>query len=153
MMVGDVITIDQGKNGLISHVFAGKFGRLFALDSYRGRVADSKPIFRRLLDRNGNYVKWVRADGYEVRYEPHDCKRTLGKCIYTKIQPDGVREVRQRITKPTKRGFSFNEYDQNGNRLFGGKFELDQRGVAGDGKITGVQGFLRRYRLIDRSYK
>lgn len=149
---GDYTSINQSQNGLIHHVFRGKSGRFYVLDSYRGKTPSGKPVFTTYLDKDGNQVRWVRKDGFEVRFKPHDCTRTLGRCQYTQTSSDGKREVRLRITEVHSKGFKFNEYDQDGKRLFGGQIELDTKGNAGNGRLNGNQGN-QRFRLVAKSYK
>ncbi|GGX50276.1 hypothetical protein GCM10007385_18380 [Tateyamaria omphalii] len=149
---GDYVSIDQSQNGLIHHVFRGKVGPSFVLESFSGPAPQGTPVFTTYLDRDGNHVRWVRKDGFEVAYTPHDCSRTQGRCQYTSIDTEGKREVRLRITKPTRKGFAFDEYDADGKRLSGGRFALDGRGTAGNGTITGNRG-TNRYRLIRQVYQ
>jgi len=140
LKVGDYISIRQSQNGVVHHVYRGKTGRRYILDSYYGAQPSGKPAFTTYLDRNGNYLKWVRQDGFSITYKPHDCTRTLGRCQYTSISSDGKREVRLRITKATGNGFQFDEYTADGKRHFGGKMKIDARGFAGNGRITGYDG-------------
>lgn len=147
---GEYVTIDQSQDGRIHHVFRGKSGGKYVLDSYRGKKPQGKPEFTTYLDKDGNYLRWVRKDGFEIRYHPHDCTRTLGQCSYTEAHSDGTNNARTRITKATKRGFSFKEYDQSGKFLFGGQFDIDAHGWAGKGSIDGYRG-KQRYRLVKSS--
>jgi hypothetical protein len=149
---GDYTSIDQSKAGLIHHVFRGKVGRYYVIDSYRGPSPSGTPVFSTYLDKDGNYAKWVRPDGTRVEFLPHDCTRTLGRCQYTIVESDGKREVRLRITAATRKGYKYDEYDSNGRRLFGGKSELDARGTAGNGKVDSNQG-TQRYRLVKQFYQ
>lgn len=149
---GDYTSIDQGHNGLIHHMFRGKSGKYYLLESYRGEGPSGRPVFTTYLDGDGNQVRWVRQDGFELRFKPHDCTRTLGRCQYTQTDSNGKREVRLRITEVHSKGFKFNEYDQNGKRLFGGQVELDEKGNAGNGRLSGYQGN-QRFRLLAKSYK
>lgn len=149
---GDYVTIHQSQNGLIHHVYRGKSGRSYILDSYRGKSPSGKPVFTTYLDKDGNYLKWVRQDGFELKYRPHDCSRTLGRCQYTQTGPDGKRVVRLRITEVSGKGFKYSEYDKNGKRLFGGQIDIDAKGFAGNGYTTGEQG-TQRYRLVKQSYQ
>ncbi|MEM9755873.1 MAG: hypothetical protein AAF914_07770 [Pseudomonadota bacterium] len=152
MTPGDFVTIDQSVGGLIHHVFSGSSGSEFVIHSFRGAAPGGTPVFTTYLDRDGNSTRWVRADGFEIVYEPHDCTRTLGRCQYTQISSDGSSEVRLRITEATDRGFTFDEYDANGQRIFGGWIELDDRGMAGDGRISGNDG-RQRFRLVSTFYQ
>lgn len=152
LKTGDYVSIDQGKVGLIHHVYRGKERGDYVLDSYRGASPSGKPVFSTYLDKDGNYVRWVRQDGFEIKFNPHDCTRTLGRCQYTQIDSDGKRVVRLRITTATRNGFKYVEYNSDGQRLFGGKMELDARGYAGNGTITGPQG-KERFRLVKQSYQ
>ena len=149
---GDYTSINQSQIGLIHHVFRGKSGRYYVLDSYRGKTPSGKPVFTTYLDRDGNQVRWVRQDGFELQFKPNDCTRTLGRCQYTQTGSDGKREIRLRITEVSSKGFKFNEFDQTGKRLFGGQFELDARGNAGNGRLSGNQGN-QRFRLVAKSYQ
>ncbi len=150
--IGDYVTIDQSQGGRIHHVFKGKSGRAFIIESFRGRSPQGVSVFTTYLDKNGNYLRWVRADGFEIRFKPHDCTRTIGRCKYTEIHSDGKRNNRTRVTKVTRTGFSFQEYDHEGKFLFGGRITLDERGNAGNGTIQGYQG-KQRFRLIKRIYQ
>ncbi|MEM7723664.1 MAG: hypothetical protein AAF376_15025 [Pseudomonadota bacterium] len=152
MTPGDYVTIDQSDGGLIHHVYAGQVGGSYVLQSFRGSAPGGEPVFTTYLDRDGNYLRWVWNDGFEVVYTPHDCTRTLGRCQYAQVGSDGVREVRLRITQATRRGFEFQEYDVDGQRLFGGWIELDARGMAGDGRLDGLRG-KQRFRLVRQRYQ
>lgn len=152
MKPGDYVSIHQSQGGLIHHVFRGNSGRYFVEDSYRGASPSGQPEFTTFLDKDGNYVRWVRKDGFQLTFRPHDCTRTPGWCQYTQTGSDGKREVRLRITTATRTGFKFDEYNADGKRLFGGRIELDARGNAGNGHLTGYQG-KQRFRLVKRSYQ
>lgn len=149
---GDYTSINQSQGGLIHHVFRGKSGRYYVLDSYRGASPSGQPVFSTYLDKDGNQVRWIRQDGFELKYSPHDCTRTLGRCSYTQTGSDGKKEVRLRVTKATKNGLKFDEFTSDGKRLFGGKIDLDARGTAGNGVITGYQG-KQKFRLVKHSYQ
>ncbi|WP_204114425.1 hypothetical protein [Shimia biformata] len=148
---GDYVTIDQSQGGRIHHVFRGKSGRSFVIDSYRGKSPEGTPEFTTYADKNGNYLRWVRRDGYEIRYKPHDCTRTLGQCTYTEIHSDGKKNKRTRVTEATRDGFSFGEFDDKGNYLFGGRLALDSHGWAGTGRIEGNQG-VQKFRLVKSKF-
>ncbi|QUJ77189.1 hypothetical protein KDD17_03975 [Sulfitobacter albidus] len=149
---GDYTSINQSQGGLIHHVFRGKVGRFYVLDSYRGSSPSGKPVFSTYMDKDGNQVRWVRQDGFELKFRPHDCKRTLGRCQYTQTGSDGKKEVRLRITEATRNGFKFSEYGSDGKRLFGGNITLDARGNAGNGRLDGYQG-KQRFRLVKQAYQ
>lgn len=152
LKAGDYTSINQSQGGLIHHVFRGKVGRFYVLESYRGSSPSGKPVFTTYLDKDGNQVRWVRQDGFELKFRPHDCTRTLGRCQYTQIGSDGKKEVRLRITEAARNGFKFSEYGSDGKRLFGGKMTLDARGNAGDGTLNGYQG-KQRFRLVKQAYQ
>ncbi|GAA6177433.1 hypothetical protein GCM10007927_01980 [Sulfitobacter pacificus] len=152
MTPGDYLSIDQSMGGPIHHVFAGRSGKAYVLKSYRGPSPDGTPVFTTFLDRHGNYLRWVRADGMMIDYRPHDCKRTAGECQYRRVFSDGRHEIRTRVTTPTANGFTFKEYDASGNFIFGGSIELDERGNAGDGHMNGNQGE-QVYRVMKRFYQ
>lgn len=149
---GDYVSIDQSQNGLIHHVYGGKSGRYYVLKSYRGDSPSGKPVFTTYLDKDGNQVRWVRQDGFELKFRPHDCTRTLGRCQYTQTGSDGKKQVRLRITEATRKGFKFTEYNADGKRLFGGKITLDTHGNAGNGRIDGYAG-KQRFRLVKSVYQ
>ena len=149
---GDYTSINQSKGGLIHHVFRGKVGRSYVLDSFRGSSPSGKPVFTTYLDKDGNQLRWVRNDGFELKFRRHDCTRTLGRCQYTQIGSDGKKETRLRITEATRNGFTFSEYGSDGKRLFGGKITLDERGNAGSGSLDGNQG-KQRFRLVKQVYQ
>ena len=149
---GDYVTIDQSQGGLIHHVFQGKAGKYYVLESYRGSSPSGQPVFTTYLDQDGNQVRWVRQDGFELKFIPHDCTRTLGRCQYTQIGSDRKRETRLRVTEATRNGFKFVEYNSNGERLFGGKVTLDEYGNAGNGRMDGYQG-KQRFRLVKSAYQ
>jgi hypothetical protein len=149
---GDYTSIDQSQGGLIHHVFRGKTGRLYILESYRGAKPSGKPVFTTYLDKDGNYVRWVRQDGFELKFQPHDCTRTLGRCQYIQTGSDGKKEVRLRITEAIPSGLKFVEYGADGKRLFGGNVTLDDHGNAGNGRISGTQG-KQRFRLVRHVYQ
>lgn len=152
MTPGDYVTIDQSDGGLIHHVYSGQSSNEYVIQSFRGDAPGGVPVFTTYLDRDGNYRRWVSSDGFEVIYTPHDCTRTLGRCQYTESRSDGSREVRLRITEATRRGFEFQEYDVDGQPIFGGWIELDERGMGGDGRIDGVRGE-QRFRLVRQVYR
>lgn len=149
---GDYTSINQDQGGLIHHVFRGKVGRFFVLDSFRGSSPTGPPVFSTYLDQDGNQVRWVRQDGFEVSYRPHDCTRTLGRCQYTQADSNGKEEIRLRITEATGNGFRFSEYGSDGVRMFGGEMTLDARGNAGNGRIDGNQG-RQGFRLVNQVYQ
>ena len=149
---GDYVSIDQSQGGIIHHVYRGKRGQQYLTESYRGSGPGDRFAFSTYHDQNGNYIRWVRSDGFEWRYEPHDCTRTLGRCQYKQTSSDGRTEFRLRITTATRDGFKFDEYGEDGKRLYGGSIELDERGVSGNGRLTGYQG-TQRFRLIRRVYQ
>ncbi|ATG35786.1 hypothetical protein PhaeoP23_01644 [Phaeobacter piscinae] len=149
---GDYISIDQSQGGLIHHVFSGKAGRSYIVESYRGSKPSGKPVFTTYLDKDGNQVRWVRPDGFELRFRPHDCTRTLGRCQYTQTGTDGKRETRLRLTEATRMGFKFSEYSSDGKRLFFGQITLDEHGNAGNGRLDGNQG-KQRFRLVGKVYQ
>ncbi len=149
---GDYNSIDQSQGGLIHHVFRGKVGRFYVLDSYRGSSPTGEPVFSTYLDKDGNQVRWVRQDGFEVNYRPHDCTRTLGRCQYSQVDSNGNQEIRLRITEATQNGFRFSEYGADGVRIFGGEIALDARGNAGNGRLDGTQG-QQRFRLVGQVYQ
>lgn len=109
-------------------------------------------MFTTYLDKDGNQVRWVRLDGFELKFRPHDCTRTLGRCQYTQTSSDGKKEVRLRITEAASKGLKFAEYGSDGKRIFGGRIALDERGNAVNGSIDGNQG-KQRFRLVDRVYQ
>lgn len=148
---GDYVSVEQSQGGLIHHVYAGRKGKDFVLNSYRGAKPAGEPVFVTYLDRDGNYRKWVRADGFTVKYRPHDCTRTLGKCTYKEIHSDGTRKTRTRVTEATKNGMAFKEFDETGAFLFGGNIALDAWGWGGNGSINGDRG-KQTFRLVKRSY-
>jgi len=121
------------------------------MESVRGEDLNGPVTFTTFMDGDGNHVRWVRPDGFEVRYEPHDCTRTLGRCQYRQTESNGQSEVRLRITEATSKGISYVEYDASGKRLFGGNVELDERGMAGSGRIKGTEG-TQIFRLLGKSY-
>ena len=149
---GDYVTIDQSRSGRIHHVYSGQEGSNFIITSYRGASPTGTPAFTTLLDRNGNYIRWARSDGYEVRYRPHDCTRTLGKCRYTEIRPndDHIKWTRTTIVTPT--GFKFTEIDQSGARQVSGEITLDEYGIAGSGFVDGHFG-AQTFTLVSQHYQ
>ncbi|KMW58628.1 hypothetical protein AIOL_003606 [Candidatus Rhodobacter oscarellae] len=149
---GDFVTIDLSQDGRIHHVYRGKSRGAFIVDSYRGNKPSGRPIFTSYLDAQGNFLRWVNAEGFQIRYRPHDCTRTIGKCQYTELHSDGLRERRVRVTKATRNGFSFKEYDGRGKFMFGGTIKIDERGFARDGFIKG-EGVNQRFRLVKRRYQ
>jgi len=140
MTPGAYVSINQSQGEMIHHVYTGRRGKAFVLTSYRGAKPGGTPAFETHLDKDGNYVRWVRPDGFEIRYRPHDCTRTLGQCSYKEIHSDGTRKQRTRVTEATKKGLAFKEYDENGTFLFGGKMNLEEGGWAGNGVIDSAQG-------------
>ncbi|WP_209079553.1 hypothetical protein [Shimia sp. R9_3] len=148
---GDYVSVEQSKGGLIHHVYAGRKGKDFVLKSYRGAQPAGEPVFVTYLDKDGNYRKWVRADGFEIKYRPHDCTRTLGQCTYKEVHSDGRRKKRTRVTEATKNGLAFKEYDESGAFLFGGRIALDAWGWRGDGTVDGNRG-KQKFRLAGRSF-
>lgn len=135
---GDFVVIDQGAGKQVAHVFRGKKGRGYLLETYDTSRPKSEAPFRTVLDRNGNYLDWTRPDGYKLKFRPHDCTRTLGQCHYTQVFPDGRKEGRTRITKATNAGLEFKEYDAKGKFFLSGTFALDARGNAGTGWVKGL---------------
>lgn len=152
MTPGDYVSIDQSNGGLIHHVFSGQSGGTYVIHSFRGRTPGGTPVFTTYADGDGNWLRFVDSEGNEWRYSPHDCTRTIGRCQYTQINPDGSREVRLRITEATRNGYSFQEYDASGQRLLSGRNELDERGTAGDGRLNGPMGE-QRFRLVHHIYQ
>lgn len=149
---GDYTSIDQRQGGLIHHVYRGKVGRSYAIESYRGPAPSGTPVFTTYMDKDGNQVRWVRQDGFEVTFRPHDCTRTLGRCQYTLTESTGKKATRLRITEATRKGIKFTEYDSDGKRLFSGQVALDARGNAGSGSLDGTQG-KQRFRLVESVYQ
>lgn len=137
---GDYVSILQKPGGLIHHVFAGKVRSEYLIESYRGKSPVGEPDFVTYLDKDGNYLKWQRADGFEVQYAPHDCTRVIGECCYTQTDSNGNTEQRTRVTLATRRGFKFTEFGSDGKELFGGKIGLIENGFAGTGFVKGPQG-------------
>ena len=153
---GDYITIDQVENGerrRVHHVYRGESRGRHLIDTYWGDRPEGEPLTTTYLDDKGNYLRWVRRDGFELRFRPHDCTRTVGRCGYTEIFPDGRRERRERVTTPESGGFSFVEYDADGNERFRGRFEIDERGAAGTGFVAGVYGRRTDHKLVQRVYQ
>ena len=148
---GDYVTVDQSRSGRIHHVYSGRQGNNYVINSYRGATPTGTPAFTTLLDRNGNYLIWERADGYQVRYEPHDCTRTLGKCRYTEIRPNDERVRWTRITTATETGFKYVETDRNGERKVSGEISIDERGFAGSGQVSGHFG-AQTFTLVEQHY-
>ncbi|MGH1415123.1 MAG: hypothetical protein ACRBB0_16665 [Pelagimonas sp.] len=149
---GDDTSLNQSQGGLIHHVFRGKVGRLYALESYRGSSPSGKPVFTTYLDKDGNQVRWVRQDGFELQFHPHDCTPTLGPCQCTQVGSDGKKEVRLRITEAVRGGFQFAEYGSDGRQLFGGNLTLDARDNAVNGRLDGNQG-KQRFQMVKQVYK
>lgn len=149
---GDYTSIEQSQGGLIHHVFRGKAGRSYVIESFRGSSPSGSPVFTTYLDKDGNQVRWVRQDGFELKFRPHDCTRTLGRCQYTQTGSDGKKEIRLRITEATRKGLKFTEYGADGKPLFGGQIDLDERGNAGNGSLNGYQG-KQRLRLVRKAYQ
>ena len=149
---GDFVTIDQTPGGLIHHVFAGRSGNGYLVQSFRGARPGENLVFSTYLDANGNYLRWVRPDGVEIRYVPHDCTRELGRCQYTEIHSDGTQQVRLRITEATRNGLRFDEYNQAGEHIFSGQFDLDARGNGGSGRVRGDRG-VTQHRLVQSVYQ
>lgn len=149
---GDYVSIKQSKGGLIHHVFRGKEGRSYVIESYRGASPKGQPVFTTFLDKNGNQTRWRRQDGFQLTFKPHDCTRTLGRCQYTQTGSDGKKERRVRVTTSIPGGFRFDEYNAKGDHLFGGQFALDQRGNAGEGRISGQHG-AQVFRLVRQVYQ
>ncbi|PRY80337.1 hypothetical protein CLV80_101189 [Yoonia maritima] len=137
---GDYVSVDQSRSGLIHHMYKGRQGNDYLIESYRGPSPTGTPAFTTRLDGNGNYLSWQRSDGYEVRYQPHDCTRTLGKCRYTEIRPNDERIRWTRITTATDTGFKYVETDRNGERRVSGEIAIDERGIAGSGQVSGHFG-------------
>lgn len=136
---GDYTIIDQSQDGPMLHVFRGKKNGLFVTDSYKGTQQKGKPVFSTYSDEDGNDVKWVRSDGFFVDYIPHNCKRTLGRCVFKQIDSAGKTENRERTTQATKSGFRFSTKVE-GKFLYKGEIKLDEFGDAGDGWLSGYQG-------------
>jgi len=149
---GDYVTIDRSELGPIHHVFLGETRLGFQFDSFEGDTPEGTPVFTTYLDEDGNYLRWVRADGYEIQYIPNDCTRVLGFCDYAQVGSDGAEELRSRWTEATEQGFSFREYIIGGDMLFEGEMALDERGMAGDGWLNSASGALT-YRLLHQSYR
>ncbi|MEO0677490.1 MAG: hypothetical protein AAFZ02_08030 [Pseudomonadota bacterium] len=151
MSPGDVVAIDQSSGGRINHIYRGVRRGAHVLESVRGDAVNGPVTFTTFMDGDGNQLRWLRSDGFEIRYEPHDCTRTLGRCQYRQTNSNGQSEVRLRITEATSGGMSFDEYNAAGQRLFGGQLDLDERGMAGSGRIDGTQG-TQTFRLLGKSY-
>lgn len=150
--VGDYVTIDQSINGRINHVYRGKIGKAYVIESYKGKKTSGPPAFTTYLDRDGNYLKFVAADGSTFKYLPHDCKRVLGVCKYTEVRPDGAREKLTHIAKAIDGGFAYQILDEAGNVIFDGKTMLDDRGNAGNGYVRGGE-ITQKYRLVKTFYQ
>lgn len=136
---GEYTSIDQSQGGLIHHV-------------YRGPAPSGTPVFTTYLDKDGNQLRWVRQDGFELTFHPHDCTRSVGRCQYTQKGSDGRTEHRLRVTEVVRNGFRFTEYGADGQHLFGGRLTLDARGNAGNGRLDGTAGS-QRFRLVRRVYQ
>ncbi|WP_162617560.1 hypothetical protein [Yoonia maritima] len=147
---GDYVSVHQSRSGLIHHMYNGRQGKDYLVESYRGQSPTGTPAFTTRLDGNGNYLSWQRSDGYEVRYQPHDCTRTLGKCRYTEIRPNEERIRWTRITTATNIGFKYVETDTNGERRVTGEIAIDERGFAGSGQVSGHFG-AQTFTLIGQS--
>lgn len=149
---GDYVVIDQGGNGKYAHVFRGKVGKYYVIESYKGGKISGKSAFKTSLDRDGNYVKFVYADGATYRYQPHDCRRVVGTCSFTEISPDGTRRKQTHVAKATAEGFEFQIYDETGKLTDKGKMALDDRGNAGNGVIYG-EGSKYTYKLVSSHFQ
>ena len=149
---GDYVSVSQSRDGLIHHMFVGSDRGNYVVQSYRGASPEGEPAFTTVLDRDGNYLLWEDQDGYQVRYEPHDCTRTLGTCRYTEIRPNNLRVRWTRVTTATEVGFKYVETDRNGGRKVTGEIALDARGVAGDGTVNGYFGG-QNFTVVNRSYE
>ena len=149
---GDVIVLEQDPYGRIHHVYRGRSGQAHVTQSFRGARVAGTPVFTTLTDDDGNHLRFTRADGTGMRYVPHDCSRTIGRCTYVEQNFDGTSERRMRITEATSTGFRFREFGEDGTPLFGGQFELDSRGNAGAGRVEGQEGRVVT-RVVGRSYE
>lgn len=141
LMPGDFVVLEQSQGPLLHHVFRGRSGNTFILETFHGPNANGQPNTITYLDRNGNRLRVVGSDGSSVTYDPHDCARTLGQCRFTKTDADGMTKEHLRRTQQRKHGFSFTLYDAGTALLQEGAFNLSSRGFAVNGWIKDTAGW------------
>lgn len=155
MKPGDYVSVRQVEKGnrrTQHHLLRGKSGRTFIIDTYEGKKPQGKPISTTTVDKDGNYLSWQNQHGYSIKYKPHDCTRTLGRCTYTQVDSNNEKLKRLRVTTLVEGGFTYVEYDEDGNWVVKGKTELDHLGSGGDGFVQNVEGRKAKFRLLGSSY-
>lgn len=147
---GDYVVINQTQAGRVTHVFMGKVGNAYVIESYKGKVKPGERDFTTYLDQDGNYLKFVYPDGSMYKYQPHDCKRVLGTCRYTEIAPDGTRQKLTHVARAIRGGFEFQVLHEDGEVKLEGQVMLDEHGNAGDGFTRGGSR-VEKYKFV-KSY-
>lgn len=81
-----------------------------------------------VTNSKGEMIQSVTSQGAVTRWVPHRCNRSLGRCAYVRIRPDGTRDHRYRMTKAISGGFEYSVFERDGRPALQGIALLDQMG-------------------------
>ncbi len=127
--VGDV-TRWRAENGNTQLVFLGKEGRYYKLaftrDNSRGQPGTAV-----IWSRKDSQTTKIVYDNRWVKYTPHDCQLTLGRCRYTERRSDGRSRKVIQLASMSNGTISYELYHTKvspDNLIEKGTFTVDQYG-------------------------
>lgn len=149
--IGSTVVMVNSEGQSFTHVHQGRKDGLYELRSFEGRNRSGTYLGSMFLDDKGQIVRQVAPNGDVVEFRPHRCMRTEGTCRYTRIEVDGTREERLRVTTPTDDGFLYMIANDEGI-VIEGEVTLDRMGWSRSGwfrnRVTGRRVELQMLRSV-----
>lgn len=102
---GQTLVYRSSERGLYTQLFVGKKNGLYVFHVLHGDSASGTPFGKFLADEKGQTVERHDEQGNTERFEPHDCRRTVGKCDFLYTNKSGKTVPLQSFVRPTKQGF------------------------------------------------
>ena len=152
---GSYVVYSDGSRSF-TNVYRGQTGPHWVVDLVEGADPNGPQISREYRDWLGQVVRIDYANGAVFRFNPHDCQRTPGPCIFTQTSPDGTTQ-QGRITTPTRNGYSYELkiIPDRGDAVLvsSGVMVLDAMGGFARGTITAQDGTVTVVRQVQAVYR
>lgn len=114
LSVGDFFVYRSSQGTDYTQIYVGQQEGLFVFDVFEGTDATGTRLGAFHTDANGQNVLRVGANGATERFEPHDCRRTVGECRTTYTNAAGTQYAAISLIEATNRGFTMEAFDAQG---------------------------------------
>lgn len=153
---GSYIVYQAGSHSFVQ-VYRGASGPFWVVDVVDGTDPNGSRLSREFRDARGQLVRVDYASGLSLRFNPHNCQRSVGACLFIQTGPDGDSQ-HGRLTTATADGYTYESsvFDRpGGNPVLAetGRIVLDAFGSNAAGQITAQDGTVTQVRLVQAVYR